>query len=399
MEKGVLKIKESRKVKLKVSGKELSNINEFNFSMLSVGNYECDVERSSGQVINIIVNKDPIPKNAAIIAQREERKEKAVVVNLPLNVKSNNFYLMLNKPIASRETSVKEVGRDREKVTFVDSGLFINEDGNIKSLKMKKYSIRDRGRETEYSRKDEIEKFNFTDVPFSKIQARQKAIFDTFKTKKSIENLNIDGKLAIGLGAASVYETGINLHHIYGIPFLPASSIKGITRSWVIANVFESEKEALKDKAFCDIFGCSGEAKVAIGKDKVNCKSYYKLEAEKNKDKKDLGDRAGNIIFLDAFPIKAPNVRVDVMTPHYGEWYGEGKPPVDTMMPVPIPFLVLKNTQFSFYFGLKNEYDENIGFKENENKPILDLVETWLKFSLTQHGIGAKTAVGYGYFQ
>src|SRR5690606_28759234 len=48
------------------------------------------------------------------------------------------------------------------------------------------------------------------------------------------QNINIkkaryklDWRLAVGLGEISVYETSIKLHHIYGFPYIPASTFKG----------------------------------------------------------------------------------------------------------------------------------------------------------------------------
>jgi len=64
--------------------------------------------------------------------------------------------------------------------------------------------------------------------------------------KKEFE-LTTNWKLSIGLGAVSVYETSITLHHIYGVPYIPASAIKGSLRSYIIIDEFEgNEKEALK---------------------------------------------------------------------------------------------------------------------------------------------------------
>lgn len=41
----------------------------------------------------------------------------------------------------------------------------------------------------------------------------------------------LNDKLVIGLGGHSVYETDITLHHIYGVPYIPASAIKGSFRN------------------------------------------------------------------------------------------------------------------------------------------------------------------------
>lgn len=201
-----------------------------------------------------------------------------------------------------------------------------------------------------------------------------------------------DWRLVIGLGGSSVYETGMTLHHTYGIPYIPASAVKGIVRSYVITEVYKNEIEALSKKDFCDIFGCSGEGKIedANGK-KQPFKSFYKIEAEQNNDKRDSGDRQGKVIFFDAFPIGTIKLEADIMNPHYSDYYGDTKgevPPADWHNPIPIPFLTIgKTTSFQFVIGVK---------KENV---ILNQTKSWLESALKEKGIGAKTAVGYGYMK
>jgi CRISPR type III-B/RAMP module RAMP protein Cmr6 len=201
------------------------------------------------------------------------------------------------------------------------------------------------------------------------------------KLKEELDLISITFKpnwrLIIGLGGASVYETSMTLHHIYGFPYIPASAVKGVLRSWVIQNVFENnEKDALNSesdnsKNFCKIFGCP--------KDSI-------LEKE----------HQGKVTFFDAFPTKAPTIKADVMTVHYDKWYSEGKAPTDTMSPNPIPFLTVENTPFQFLFGSKDfDITQKLwAFEENGEKKTLS---EWLKDALENHGIGAKTAVGYGY--
>lgn len=192
------------------------------------------------------------------------------------------------------------------------------------------------------------------------------------------------GRMVIGLGLDSVYETSMTLHHIYGFPYIPASSIKGVLRSYIIANVklFDNKETlAITCKDFCDIFGCPAELK---DKDKKNIKSYYQKAHQ------------GNVTFFDAMPTKAPNIKTDIMTPHYGDYYKPSNTtvyPTDTQSPVPVPFLTVEDTPFYFVFGSKKLADINTSDYWGKT------ISTWLAEALTDHGIGAKTAVGYGYFQ
>jgi len=239
------------------------------------------------------------------------------------------------------------------------------------------------------------------------------------------KDLKTNWRLAIGMGTASIYETGITLHHIYGIPYIPASSIKGVVRSYIISEYFgnsdnypfipieekefplvNAEYRALRDENFCKIFGCPKDVK-AVRFSKVDSDKYEPLLTKKGdydyKNAETTGlktEHIGLVMFFDAFPLKLDenSIQADIMNPHYGDYYGDNTnkiAPTDYQNPVPIPFLTVKDTDFQFIIGSKKEKLENfyIGKTESgENKTI----EIWLKEAIENHGIGAKTAVGYG---
>ncbi|MBD3795673.1 MAG: type III-B CRISPR module RAMP protein Cmr6 [Epsilonproteobacteria bacterium] len=154
---------------------------------------------------------------------------------------------------------------------------------------------------------------------------------------KKIE-LQISYRLVIG-SEESIYETSIRLHHIYGIPFIPSSAIKGVVRSYIIQEKFNSEDDALKSSDFVKVFGS--------------------------------GDKQGRIIFFDAFPRTQPMIKMDIINP-----MDEDKI---------INFLTVENTTFEFFIASKEKIDESF--------------ITLFKEALREHGIGAKTAVGYGYLE
>lgn len=169
-----------------------------------------------------------------------------------------------------------------------------------------------------------------------------------------------DWRLVTGMGEASVYETNMMLHHVYGVPYIPASTIKGFLRHYL--------EEFTEGKIHVErIFGKGDE------------------DSSTSKPVK------GQCIFFDAFPLKAPRIELDVMTPHYPKYYGEGQPPADWQSPNPIHFLTIgKGTPFRFMIGLPNKGDNQI---------LKTLLSTWLEEALQLRGLGAKTAVGYGYWQ
>lgn len=221
---------------------------------------------------------------------------------------------------------------------------------------------------------------------------------------RSIEALNlsvssckgtIDWRLIVGLGNESVYETSVTLHHVYGIPYIPASAVKGVVRSWIITECFnQDEEKAILDKGFCDVFGCPKKIK--------DTPSYYEEE------------RKGKVWFFDAFPLSKPEIEVDIMNPHYGDYYNlkNPEPPADYLKPNPIIFLTVGEKdkkgsplQFQFLIGIKEKDNRVIKSLQEKTKSKFEgekpfkVAMDFLKAALTHHGIGAKTAVGYGYMK
>lgn len=226
-------------------------------------------------------------------------------------------------------------------------------------------------------------KEHYGKVDFKQIAEREYANARSFLGDNNIHRLELttDWRMVQGLGIESVYETSLTLHHIYGIPYIPASALKGVVRNWVITKVYGTDEgAATRDQKFCDWFGCPAE--IIDGK-KQKSISYYKES------------RQGNLVFFDVFPLTPPKVVADVMNPHYHPYYSDnsGKvPPADYLSPNPVFFLTIANTTFQVLVGgrKKEMLQATIGGKD---------IQYWLREALTSHGIGAKTAVGYGYFK
>ncbi|RMF58778.1 MAG: type III-B CRISPR module RAMP protein Cmr6 [Calditrichaeota bacterium] len=216
----------------------------------------------------------------------------------------------------------------------------------------------------------------FSEKPINALLERQKKSIRALSNHCKVFECSTDWRLIIGLGGASVYETSMTLHHLYGIPYIPGSAIKGVTRSCYIIEKYgqreDPEKEALNDPMFQKIFG------------------HPKLEnAEASK---------GFVVFHDAFPTTSPQIVPDVMNPHYGPYYSdeEGKiPPADYHSPVPVTFLTVQNTTFRFWLSLQDRSGQLQGSSNIEK--VLSTAEEWLKKAISKFGIGAKTSVGYGY--
>ncbi len=199
----------------------------------------------------------------------------------------------------------------------------------------------------------------FYDDVLATHQAAAKALFSTHEEIK----LTANWRIAIGLGNESVYENGFTFHPTYGIPYLPGTSLKGMTRHWAVAN----------------------------GKDKNQIKQIFGNENRPDIKTEDI--RRGRIIFFDAYPteLKEEMLQPDIMNNHYPDYYEGKKPPADWLSPRPIFFLTMKEVEFRFLLGVIPR-----GGIQNEDKTLLDTAREWLENALFESGIGAKTAVGYG---
>ena len=168
-----------------------------------------------------------------------------------------------------------------------------------------------------------------------------------------------DWRFVTGLGMGHVIETGFVWHRTLGVPYLPGSSVKGMLRAW-------AECELGRDgaKRIMELFG-------------------------PNSDLRDSKSSAGRLIVFDALPSTRPKIELDVMNPHYSEYYMKDKPPADYLSPVPIFFLAVASGQ-KFLFSLAPR--PGAGTQDDVKEGMHLLVS-----ALDQLGAGAKTSVGYGY--
>ncbi|OPJ62774.1 type III-B CRISPR module RAMP protein Cmr6 [Clostridium oryzae] len=169
----------------------------------------------------------------------------------------------------------------------------------------------------------------------------------------------VNDKMVIGLGEPSVHEANITLHNIYGIPFIPAQAIKGTFR-----NYLEQEIGSLDNDKVKRIFG-----------DETN---------------------QGKVIFLDAFPEQKYAIQDDIIAKHHADYYSDKcKFPLDTDKVDLVKFPVVKEAKFKITIGIERNID--IMKRECSYEFAYFLVKN-LSDALELQGLGAKTSVGYGYF-
>ncbi len=188
-------------------------------------------------------------------------------------------------------------------------------------------------------------------------------------------------KLVIGLGDPSVTETAITLHHTYGVPYIPGQALKGSARNYFLESYYNIEA-----KRFIDEESYNLDLKITY-------RNMYKYIFGDDIHGED--NEKGAVIFFDTFPLNKVNIEKDVMTPHYGNYYRNGQDPIDEFSPNPISFYTIKNTQFNFMIAInKNKLNLDYDKYQYLKKFTIGLFKSMLE----EHGIGAKTALGYGYF-
>ncbi|BDC17370.1 type III-B CRISPR module RAMP protein Cmr6 [Acidianus sp. HS-5] len=153
-------------------------------------------------------------------------------------------------------------------------------------------------------------------------------------------------KMLVGVSTSLgklVFESGISFDPYMNLPYIPASEIKGIIRSYIEDKLGEQEAK--------EIFGDT--------------------------------EREGSINFTDAYPVRAENFVFvpDVITPHYSKKKSEAD-----AEPTPIIHLTIApKVTFRFLIYYK---------REDVGKPVCDTLPI-----VVIKGLGARSSVGYSLFE
>lgn len=190
----------------------------------------------------------------------------------------------------------------------------------------------------------------------------------------------LGARMIVNHAGGVIENAGLALDRHSGIPFIPGSALKGIAREGAHACGATPQEIAL-------IFGWAPNRN---------------QEADLPRD---LPAEAfgGAVAFLPAYPTGSVRIERDVVTVHHREYY-TGKRPVatDDEQPVPNEFpVVAAGAEFAFVIaplaaGRAEVMRERLGLPPFN---LLAKAKEWLIAGLTQHGIGAKTAAGYGWFE
>ncbi len=181
------------------------------------------------------------------------------------------------------------------------------------------------------------------------------------------------GRLIIGLGNESPLETGLSLHHTYGVPVIPGSAIKGLAAHFLLTIGRPSLQSV--------IFGDTEDAGYVTFHD-----AWLEPDSLTRKDQDE-------------------GLQLDVMTPHHSKYYerkryqiqgqavaggpqnGDPIPPTDFDNPIPIPFLSVRGI-FRFVLTCADTSQNGAQWLKWTKQLVCEALAQW--------GIGGKTSSGYG---
>lgn len=213
--------------------------------------------------------------------------------------------------------------------------------------------------------------------------------------------------LIVGLGAAHVLETSITLDRNTGAPIIPGSALKGLARTVGLIAVAEKlpfaeqvepiNKLAVLEKWIVEHKTLDSPTALDALRDSVlenpSAPIYPAVIQLAGTFKAAFGttDNSGGVIFVDGVYAgdNLPKYAIDIMNPHFPDYYTGSEPPSDDQDPVPVAFLTVGRGQ-AFEFALL--------LRMHKPTELLQPAEAWLRRGLIEFGVGAKTAQGYGLF-
>jgi len=189
----------------------------------------------------------------------------------------------------------------------------------------------------------------------------------------AVVKLFADSRLLLHLGRASVLENvGLCADHTTGLPLIPGTAIKGVLSTWACWEANQKPDGSFNEKS-----------------------TFVQQRREFHKDiasrvfgdnSNDGSQNAGEIIFVGGFPVTPPKLGLDIVNPHHEP---DGK---DKRNLTPNVFLCVEpGTEWFFVFYARHGTDDPAR--------LINATTDWLVEALTQLGIGAKTAAGYGRFR
>ncbi|MBK7955050.1 MAG: type III-B CRISPR module RAMP protein Cmr6 [Candidatus Accumulibacter sp.] len=197
------------------------------------------------------------------------------------------------------------------------------------------------------------------------LRRRQDAVARTVpEVQRHIIDAVSTAPFATGLGLEHPVDNGFAFLSPYGLPYLAGSGVKGVLRQ--AANALRDDGDAAITQPLIDaLFGQELQGADAL---------------------------RGALSCWDVFPQPfGDSLVVEIMTPHFGDYYQNKSTPHDAGKPNPIPFLAVP-ARSAFRFVVTCD-PARLPADTPDWKATLDRI---IEHAFAWLGFGAKTAVGYG---
>jgi CRISPR-associated protein Cmr6 len=222
------------------------------------------------------------------------------------------------------------------------------------------------------------------------------------------------GPVTLHLARTSALENvGLCLHSVYGFPYIPGTTLKGMARGYAETVWFHGQYQA-KGKNDPTPLNQEEEQKAINAWRKIEQVFGWVIGSDTEKHwkpqaipkPKENGASIGAVVFYDAWPLVWPKLICDIVNSHHADYYSVSEKelkedpgrhaPGDWGNPVPAYFLAMV-PGFEFDFPISS-FGRNIG-RETQAEDLMKLAAQWLLGALEHRGAGAKTNTGYGRFQ
>lgn len=205
----------------------------------------------------------------------------------------------------------------------------------------------------------------------------------------------LGSRMMVNLAGGVVENAGIALDRCFGLPFIPGSAVKGISRAQALWEIHETKGEdklrllqlamllfgyGAHDLTTKGDFGWAGSSQAQAVGDEIGTRDFK-----------------GCACFLPAYPTTTPNLVVDMVNPHYPDYYaGRRQRAEDNESPIPNYFPAVEAGSSFGFAVLLNRIPEPFHFSPAD---LMKQAREWLERGVTRKGVGAKTAAGYGWFE
>lgn len=260
------------------------------------------------------------------------------------------------------------------------------------------------------------------------------------------QKIRVQTPMALGVGLPHLYESGLSLSHLYGVPVVPGSSVRGVVRHYAFSQIAETlgvprlpyeewaqrkldgagelrrNPEPTPLERLEALLAQPAEEEGTADPDRSEVRR--KLEDELRALKEDLYSidssnvplctasletllqnqdvrcfrslfgttwARGRGVFFDAI-LEDARFDLDVVAPHHTPYYEQGKPPADWYAPKPHFYLVVCDASAHLALAATPARRED----EPDSEGLLETAWTWTETALRDWGVGAKTRLGYG---